>query len=59
MFLSPIFSQTIANATNSEIELYNTDGAEGAARGAAIGAGLYNSTEEAFQKLFLVLHFLV
>jgi xylulokinase len=51
MFLSPLFRQTIANVTGAQIELYNTDGVEGAARGAAIGAGLYNTTDEAFRKL--------
>jgi xylulokinase len=30
------------------VECYNTDGAEGAARAAAIGSGFYASTQEAF-----------
>jgi xylulokinase len=33
------------------IELYNTDGAQGAARGAGIGAGYYASPAEAFGSL--------
>ena len=33
------------------IELFNTDGALGAARGAALGAGYYHSREEAFASL--------
>jgi len=33
------------------VELYRTDGAEGAARGAAIGAGFYASPSEAFASL--------
>lgn len=48
MFLSPIFSQTLANISGATIELYNTDGAAGAARGAGIGIGYYNSNKEAF-----------
>ena len=50
MFLSPLFRQTMANVIDATIELYDTDGALGAARGAAIGAGLYASSE-AFTQL--------
>jgi xylulokinase len=49
MFLSPVFRETLANITNAFIELYNTDGAQGAARGAALGAGFYRSPKDAFQ----------
>lgn len=51
LFLSPIFRQTLSNITGARIELYNTDGAIGAARGAGIGAGVYNNTDEAFSTL--------
>jgi len=51
MFLSPVFRQTLADISGSTIELYETDGALGAARGAAYGAGLYSSLEEAFASL--------
>jgi xylulokinase len=51
MFLSPIFSQTLANVSGASIELYDTDGAQGAARGAAVGAGYYKSFEQAFKSL--------
>lgn len=51
MFLSPIFRQTLANVTGAMIELYDTDGAQGAARGAAVGAGFYKSFAEAFSSL--------
>lgn len=48
MFLSPVFREIFANTANVVIELYNTDGAQGAARAAGIGAGLYNE-QEAFR----------
>lgn len=51
MFLSPVFRQTLANVTGATIELYETDGSHGAARGAAIGAGLYKSFSETFSSL--------
>lgn len=51
MLLSPLFRQTMSNVIDATIELYATDGALGAARGAAIGAGLYASPTEAFTQL--------
>jgi xylulokinase len=51
MFLSPIFRETLAGSTGATIELYDTDGAEGAARGAGVGAGIFNTFNEAFQSL--------
>jgi len=51
LFLSPVFRETLATLTGADIELFNTDGALGAARGAALGAGLYSSREEAFASL--------
>jgi xylulokinase len=51
MFLSPIFRDTLANCTGATIELYETDGAQGAARGAAVGAGLYATFRDAFLSL--------
>jgi xylulokinase len=51
MFLSPIFSEAFATVTQSVVELYNTDGSQGAARGAGIGAGIYKSPEAAFAGL--------
>jgi xylulokinase len=41
MFLSPLFAKIFATVTGSVVELYNTDGSQGAARGAGIGAGIY------------------
>ena len=54
LFLSPIFRETLAALTGARIELFNTDGALGAARGAALGAGCYASREEAFGSLHKV-----
>jgi xylulokinase len=54
MFLSPVFTYTLALITGAKIELYNTDGAEGAARGAAYGAGMFGSFPEAFKSLDVV-----
>ncbi len=51
LFLSPLFRCTLATLTGARIELFNTDGALGAARGAALGAGYYRSREEAFASL--------
>lgn len=51
MFLSPIFRETLANVTGATIELYDTDGAAGAAKAAGMGVGIYNSNKEAFASL--------
>ena len=51
MFMSDLFCQTLAGVSGSKIELYETDGSLGAARGAGIGAGIYSSFEEAFKTL--------
>ncbi len=51
MFLSPIFRNTLAGISGATIELYNTDGSVGAARGAGVGAGYYKSFNEAFTNL--------
>lgn len=51
MFLSPIFRETLAGTTGATIELYDTDGSIGAARGAGIGAKVYTSISEAFNSL--------
>ncbi len=51
MFLSSIFRDTLAGVTGATIELYDTDGAVGAAKGAGIGAGIYKDHNEAFAML--------
>ena len=52
MFLSPIFRDTLAGVTGATIELYDTDGSVGAAKGAGIGAGIYKDHNEAFATLY-------
>lgn len=54
MFLSPIFREAFVNTVGARVELYKTDGAEGAARGAAYGAGIYSSRDEAFAGLEVI-----
>ena len=51
MFLGPVFRDTLAGVTGATIELFDTDGAAGAARGGGLGAGVYKNTEEAFANL--------
>ena len=51
MFLSPLFRDTLAGVTGAVIELYDTDGSVGAAKGAGIGAGIYKDNNEAFATL--------
>ncbi len=48
MFLSPLFAEAFATVTQATVELYNTDGSQGAARGAGIGAGVYKGPDDAF-----------
>ena len=54
MFLSPIFRDTLAGISGATIELYNTDGSIGAARGAAVGSGYFKSFTEAFGSLTML-----
>ena len=51
MFLSDIFRQTLAGVSGATIELYDTDGSVGAAKGAGIGVGIYKDNNEAFATL--------
>ncbi|RYD91239.1 MAG: carbohydrate kinase, partial [Sphingobacteriales bacterium] len=53
-FLSPLFRDTLANLTGAEIQLFNTDGAQGAARGAGLGLGIYKNRQEAFTGLKII-----
>ena len=51
MFLSDVFRETLASVSGATIELYDTDGSVGAARGAGLGAGIYSGPAEAFGTL--------
>ncbi len=51
MFLSGLFREALACISGARIELYNTDGSQGAALGAGLGAGFYKSEKEAFAGL--------
>jgi xylulokinase len=51
MCLSPLFRDTLAGVSGATIELYDTDGSVGAAKGAGIGAGIYKDNKEAFATL--------
>ncbi|MBC2607452.1 xylulokinase [Pelagicoccus albus] len=51
MFLSELFCKTLSSISGAGIDLYETDGSLGAARGAGYGAGVYKSLPEAFASL--------
>lgn len=55
MFLSPVFREAFANTTGAIVELYNTDGAQGAARAAGVGAGFYKNYAESFTGMVKVI----
>lgn len=48
MFLSPLFTDLFVNFTGVPVELYQNDGAAGAAIGAGIGCGVYATPKDAF-----------
>jgi len=48
MFLSPVFADVFATVTGAKVELFSTDGSQGAARGAGVGAGIYKTPEQAY-----------
>lgn len=51
MFLNPVFREALSAITGATIELYDTNGAVGAAKGAGMGAGVYRNNTEAFSTL--------
>jgi len=51
MFLSPLFAQAFADTSGAVVELFDTDGAQGAARAAGVGAGIFATMGDAFQGL--------
>lgn len=48
MFLSPVFRDAFVHTTGIQLEVYDTDGAQGAARAARIGAEIYANYSDAF-----------
>ncbi|EKF56476.1 xylulose kinase [Galbibacter marinus] len=57
LFLNPAFREIFIHTTNTSLELYDTSGSEGAARGAAYGLGYYKSVEETFKGLVCIERF--
>jgi xylulokinase len=53
LFQSEVFKEVFVNTCNVNLEIYNTDGSQGAARGAGIGAGIY-SWSNAFSGLKVI-----
>src|SRR5512133_70066 len=51
MFLSRVFREVLSSVTGTVINLYNSDGSTGAARGSGIGCGYYSNESEAFKGL--------
>jgi xylulokinase len=51
MFLSRVFREVFVNTCGVAVELYDTDGALGAARGAGLGAGIFKTRNEMFRGL--------
>jgi len=54
MFLSDLFAQTFSNCSDCPVELYNTDGAIGAARGAGHGVKYYSQIKDCFRGMEVV-----
>jgi xylulokinase len=54
LFLSPLFAQAFADICGASIELFETDGAQGAARAAGVGAGIFPTIDAAFAGLHAV-----
>ena len=54
MFLSDVFATAFTNTAGCTLELYNTDGAVGAARAAGLGAGIFATPSACFSGMELV-----
>jgi xylulokinase len=54
LFQSRVFKEAFVNTCNVDLEICNTDGSQGAARGAGIGAKYYSSADEAFKGLKVI-----
>jgi len=57
LFLSERFGRAFVQLTGVPLQLYNTDGAQGAARAAGVGAGIFATCQEASSALELVREF--
>ncbi len=51
MFLSPLFGDIFSAVTGARVEILSTDGSQGAARGAGVGAGIYKDFKAAMAGL--------
>ena len=51
MFLSDVFRNILSSVTGTEIEIFDTDGAAGAARASGYGSGFYRSLNDAMKNL--------
>lgn len=58
MFLSEVFAQAFTHTAGCKLELYNTDGAVGAARAAGLGAGVFTSSQDCFKGMEVVKSYL-
>jgi xylulokinase len=56
MFKSALFRDTLSTVSGAAIDVYKTDGADGAAKGAGMGVGIYRDSNEAFASLDLFAH---
>lgn len=54
MFLSPLFRDIFVQVSGCRLELFDTDGSQGAARAAGLGAGVYASERACFEGLQLL-----
>ena len=51
---SLVGQESFINSSNVKLQMFDTNGAEGAARGAALGLGFYKSPHEAFKSLNII-----
>ena len=54
LFLSKVFRETFVNSSNIKLQLFDTNGAEGAARGAALGSKFFDNEKDAFNSLEMI-----
>ena len=47
-FSSSLFREIFSTVTGTQLEIYSTDGSQGAARGAGLGAKIYGKQDDAF-----------